>query len=103
MILGQSILTVFRNSWVMICLLLASIAALTLCPYSARCSRIPVLTGARSGIFTSCASADHRTVLKRFFTPLPANTAKCGNPSCRAKVPRLFIVFSRTDPTLASW
>src|SRR5512137_2673417 len=30
MILGQSIITIFRNSWVMICLLIASIAALTL-------------------------------------------------------------------------
>lgn len=30
MILGQSLITVFRHSWVMICLLLASIAALTL-------------------------------------------------------------------------
>ena len=30
MILGQSIITIFRNSWVMVCLLLASIAALTL-------------------------------------------------------------------------
>ena len=30
MILGQSIVTVFRNSWVMVCLLIASIAALTL-------------------------------------------------------------------------
>ena len=30
MILGQSIVTIFRNSWVMVCLLIASIAALTL-------------------------------------------------------------------------
>jgi biopolymer transport protein ExbB len=30
MILGQSIITIFRNSWVMVCLLIASIAALTL-------------------------------------------------------------------------
>jgi biopolymer transport protein ExbB len=30
MILGQSIITIFRNSWVMVCLLIASIAAVTL-------------------------------------------------------------------------